>query len=35
MKEKYHKLLKGNKFTHGSYDTTNRLYLFKKTKRVK
>ena len=30
MKEKYHKLLRGNKFTHGSYDTTNRLHLFKK-----
>ena len=30
MKEKYHNLLRGNKFTHGSYDTTNRLHLFKK-----
>ena len=30
MKEKYHKLLRGNKFTHGSYDTTNRLHLLKK-----
>ena len=30
MKEKYHKLLRGNKFTHGSYDTTNRMHLFKK-----
>ena len=30
MKEKYHKLLIGNKLIHGSYDTTNRLHLFKK-----
>ena len=30
MKEKYHKLLRGNKVTHGSYDTTNRLHLLKK-----
>ncbi len=30
MKEKYHKLLRGNKLTHGSYDTTNRFQLFKK-----
>ena len=30
MKEKYHKLLRGNKFTHGSYDTTNRLHILKK-----
>ena len=30
MKEKYHKLLRGNKFTHGSYDTANRLHLLKK-----
>ena len=30
MKEKYHKLLRGNKFTHGSYDTENRLHLLKK-----
>ena len=30
MKEKYHNILRGNKFTHGSYDTTNRLHLFKK-----
>ena len=30
MKEKYHKLLRGNKITHGSYDTANRLHLFKK-----
>ena len=30
MKEKYHKLLRGNKITHGSYDTANRLHYFKK-----
>ena len=30
MKEKYHKLLRGNKFNHGSYDIANRLHLFKK-----
>ena len=30
MKEKYHKLLRGNKVTHGSYDTTSRLHLLKK-----
>ena len=30
MKEKYHKLLRGNKFTHGSYDTTSRLHILKK-----
>ena len=30
MKEKYHNLLRGKKFTHGSYDTTNRLHLLKK-----
>ena len=34
MKEKYHKLLRGNKITHGSYDTNNRLHLFKKLKGV-
>ena len=32
MKEKYHKLLRGNKFSHGSYDIANRLHLFKKFK---
>ena len=32
MKEKYHKLLRGNKFNHGSYDIANRLHLFKKFK---
>ena len=32
MKEKYHKLLKENTFTHGSYDNQNRLHLFKKFK---
>ena len=30
MKEKYHKFMQGNKFIHGSYDTSNRLHLFKK-----
>ena len=30
MKEKYHKLLRGTKFTHGSYDTMNRQHLFKR-----
>jgi hypothetical protein len=30
MKEKYHKLLRGNKFNHGSYDIANRMHLFKK-----
>ena len=30
MKEKYHKLLRGNKFNHGSYDIVNRMHLFKK-----
>ena len=30
MKEKYHKLLRGNKVTHGSYDTTSRLHILKK-----
>ena len=30
MKEKYHKLLRGKKFTHGSYDTANRLHLLRK-----
>ena len=34
MKEKYHKLLRGNKITHGSYDTTNRLHLLKKFRGV-
>ena len=34
MKEKYHKLLRGNKATHGSYDTTNRFHLYKKFKAV-
>ena len=34
MKEKYHKLLKGNKATHGSYDTTNRFHLYKRFKAV-
>ena len=32
MKEKYHKLLRGNKNNHGSYDIANRLHLFKKFK---
>ena len=32
MKEKYHKLLRGNKFNHGSYDIANRLHLFKRYK---
>ena len=32
MKEKYHKLLRGNKNNHGSYDIVNRLHLFKKFK---
>ena len=32
MKEKYHKLLRGNKLNHGSYDIANRLHLFKKFK---
>ena len=32
MKEKYHKLLRGNKFNHGSYDIANRIHLFKKFK---
>jgi hypothetical protein len=32
MKEKYHKLLRGNKFNHGSYDIANRMHLFKKFK---
>ena len=30
MKEKYHKFMQGNKFIHGSYDTSNRLHLIKK-----
>ena len=30
MKEKYHKFMNGNKIIHGSYDTSNRLHLFKK-----
>ena len=30
MKEKYHKFIQGNKYIHGSYDTSNRLHLFKK-----
>ena len=30
MKEKYHKFMQGNKYIHGSYDTSNRLHLFKK-----
>ena len=30
MKEKYHKFIMGNKIIHGSYDTSNRLHLFKK-----
>ena len=30
MKEKYHKFMQRNKFIHGSYDTSNRLHLFKK-----
>ena len=30
MKDKYHKFMQGNKFIHGSYDTSNRLHLFKK-----
>ena len=30
MKEKYHKFMMGNKIMHGSYDTSNRLHLFKK-----
>ena len=30
MKEKYHKFIQGNKFIHGSYDTSNRLHLIKK-----
>ena len=30
MKEKYHKFMQGNKIIHGSYDTSNRLHLFKK-----
>ena len=34
MKEKYHKLLRGNKITHGSYDTANRLHLLKKFRGV-
>ena len=34
MKEKYHKLLRGNKATHGSYDTTNRFHLYKRFKAV-
>ena len=34
MKENYHKLLKGNKITHGSYDTANRLHLLKKFRGV-
>ena len=32
MKEKYHKLLRGNKVNHGSYDTTSRLHILKKFK---
>ena len=31
MKEKYHKFMQRNKFIHGSYDTSNRLHLFKKS----
>ena len=34
MKEKYHNLLRGNKFNHGSYDIANRLHLFKKIKGI-
>jgi len=30
MKEKYHKFMMGNKIIHGSYDTSNRLHIFKK-----
>ena len=30
MKKKYHKFMQGNKYIHGSYDTSNRLHLFKK-----
>jgi hypothetical protein len=30
MQEKYHKFMLGNKIIHGSYDTSNRLHLFKK-----
>ena len=30
MKEKYHKLMQGSKIIHGSYDTSNRMHLFKK-----
>ena len=30
MKEKYHKFMMGNKLIHGSYDTSNRLHIFKK-----
>ena len=30
MKEKYHKFIMGNKIIHGSYDTSNRLHIFKK-----
>ena len=32
MKEKYHKLIRGNKFNHGSYDIANRIPLFTKIK---
>ena len=30
MQEKYHKFMLGNKIIHGSYDTSNRMHLFKK-----
>ena len=30
MKEKYHKLIRGNKLNHGSYDIANRIPLYKK-----
>ena len=30
MKEKYHKFIQRNKIIHGSYDTSNRLHIFKK-----
>ena len=30
MQKKYHKFMLGNKIIHGSYDTSNRLHLFKK-----
>ena len=30
MKEKYHKYMMGNKIIHSSYDTSNRLHIFKK-----